>query len=147
MKGALAGLVGGLLATAVKSSIEKVHSQLPGVESESSAPLESLQGRERSERQSGTHWGFGAAVGAAYGAFAELYPPVTSKLGASFGMAMVPLAHDTTIPLLGAALAAAGISARPEPQTTREHFGEMASNIAFGVVTETTRRIVRRAID
>jgi putative membrane protein len=86
------------------------------------------------------HWGFGAAAGAAYGAFAEFYPPVTSKQGASFGMALVALTHDTTLPILG-------LAAKPQAQTTREHTSELASHIVYGVVTETVRSIVRRMIN
>jgi putative membrane protein len=86
------------------------------------------------------HWGFGATMGAAYGALAEFYPPATSKQGASFGMALVALSHDNALPILG-------LKAKPEAQTRRERTSELASYVAYGVVTETVRSIVRRMIN
>lgn len=96
--------------------------------------------RQSRAAQEAIHWGFGATVGAAYGAVAEFYPPATSKQGASFGMALVALTNDNTLPILG-------LAAKPEAQTKREHTSELASHIVYGVVTETVRRIVRRMID
>jgi putative membrane protein len=86
------------------------------------------------------HWGFGATMGAAYGALAEFYPPATSKQGASFGMALIALSHDNALPILG-------LKANPEAQTRRERTSELASYVAYGVVTETVRSIVRRMIN
>lgn len=86
------------------------------------------------------HWGFGATMGAAYGTLAEFYPPATSKQGASFGMALIALSHDNALPILG-------LKANPEAQTRRERTSELASYVAYGVVTETVRSIVRRMIN
>jgi putative membrane protein len=145
-KGAIAGLLGGIAATAAKSAVEKIYPPRTHREPEPPAILtHKLGGRELTVQQKGAaletmHWGFGAAVGAAYGAVAEFYPPATSKQGASFGMALVALSHDSTLPILG-------LAAKPEAQTKRERTSELASYIAYGVVTETVRRIVRRMID
>jgi putative membrane protein len=83
------------------------------------------------------HWGFGAAVGAAYGGLAEYFPAATDKDGASFGIALATLTHEAALPAMG-------LAASPEVQTPREHTSEMASHVIFGVVTETVRRFVRR---
>jgi putative membrane protein len=145
-KGAIAGLLGGIVATAAKSAVEKIYPPRTHGEPEPPAVLtRKVGGQELTVTQKGgaheaIHWGFGAAAGAAYGAFAEFYPPATSKQGASFGMALVALTHDSTLPILG-------LGAKPEAQTTREHTSELASHIVFGVVTETVRSIVRRMID
>ena len=145
-KGAIAGLLGGIVATAAKSAVERIYPPRPPGESEPPAVLtRKIAGREitvtqNHAAQEAIHWGFGATVGAAYGAFAEFYPPATSKQGASFGMALVALTHDSTLPLLG-------LAAKPQTQTKREHTSELASHIVYGVVTETVRRIVRRMID
>ena len=85
------------------------------------------------------HWGFGALTGAAYGALAEFYPAATAKDGAGFGMALASLTHEGVLPAMG-------LSAPPEEQTTRERTSEMASHAVFGVVTETVRRVVRKAL-
>ncbi|RZU40679.1 DUF1440 domain-containing protein [Edaphobacter modestus] len=145
-KGAIAGLLGGIVATAAKSAVEKIYPPRPHGEPEPPQVLTSKPGgrvlafRQNLAAQEAIQWGFGATVGAAYGALVEFYPPATSKQGASFGMALVALAHDRTLPVLG-------FAARPEAQTKREHTSELASHIVYGVVTETVRSIVRRMID
>src|SRR5438309_1289972 len=91
-KGILAGAVAGLAATAAKTLAERMFP--PRTHGEPEPPVElgnriseELTGRELSpEAQDyvaqGIHWGFGAVVGAAYGAIAEYYPAATSKDGA-----------------------------------------------------------------
>ncbi|WP_238398527.1 DUF1440 domain-containing protein [Edaphobacter sp. 12200R-103] len=145
-KGAIAGLVGGIVGTAVKYAVEKAYPpRVHGEEPEQAAlPADkpsatSLKFRQSPITRQAAHWSIGAATGAAYGAVAELYPPATAKLGANFGVAMVALSHDSTLPIIK-------LATRPEPQTTREKTSELASYIAYGVVTETVRRIVRRMI-
>lgn len=145
-KGAVAGLIGGIIATAVKSAVEKAYPPQPHSEPKPSALLDrKIVGHELSVRQKriaqkALHWGFGATAGTAYGALAEYYPAATSKQGASFGMALVAITHDSTLPILGHV-------AKPDTQTKRERTSELASNIAYGIVTETVRSIVRRLID
>jgi putative membrane protein len=145
LKGAIAGCIGGLLAAAAKSAAEKIY---PPSSSTTLKPPTVLTpkpgGREltlekRHSSQNLSRLGIGAAAGAAYGVVAELYPPVTAKQGANFGMALVAMTHDASLPFLGRA-------ARPEPETKREQTSEIASFVIYGVVTETVRRIVRRMI-
>jgi len=146
VKGAIAGCIGGLLAAAVKSAADKVYppsssSELKGPSTLTPKPRSrelTLEKRHRS--QSISRLGIGAAAGAAYGAVAEVYPPVTAKQGANFGMALVAMTHDASLPFLGRA-------ARPEPETKREQTSELVSFVIYGVVTETVRRIVRRMIN
>ena len=144
-KGAIAGLIGGIVGIAAKYAVEKVYPPRVHGEAESAAlrtdklSSTSLKLRQSPIAKQAAHWGIGAATGAAYGAVAELYPPATAKLGANFGVAMVALSHDSTLPIIR-------LATRPEPQTTREKTSELASNIAYGVATETVRRIVRRMI-
>jgi putative membrane protein len=143
-KGAIAGLIGGIVGTAVKYAVEKAYPpRVHGEPEQAAMPADKLSATSLKLRQSPTrqaaHWSIGAATGAAYGAVAELYPPATAKLGANFGVAMVALSHDSTLPIIR-------LATRPEPQTTREKTSELASYIAYGVVTETVRRIVRRMI-
>jgi putative membrane protein len=145
-KGAIAGLLGGIVATAAKSAVENIYPPRTHGEPEPPAVLTGKLGdrvltvKQNRLVQDTIHWGFGATVGAAYGALAEFYPPATAKQGASFGMALVALTHDSTLPILG-------LAARPQAQTKREHTSELASHIVYGVVTETVRSIVRRMID
>ena len=144
-KGILAGLIGGLIATAAKTVAEKAYP--PRTHGEPEPPellAEKIAGHEltlvrKKAASEAIHWGFGAATGAAYGALAEYLPTVTSKDGASFGMALVTLTHQGALPMMG-------LAARPGEQTTREKTSEMTSHIVYGVVTETVRRLVRRML-
>ena len=144
-KGILAGLIGGLVATAAKSLAERIYA--PRTHGEPEPPellAKKVAGYELTVVQKkvaaqAIHWGFGATTGAAYGALAEYIPTVTSKDGANFGIALVTLTHQGALPALG-------LAARPSEQTAREKTSEMTSHIVYGVVTETVRRVVRRLL-
>ena len=145
-KGLLAGLVGGLVATAAKSLAEKVYPPRTHGEPE---PPEALAekiaghplGEETKEVAAETiHWAFGALTGAAYGALAEFYPKATAKEGATFGLALMSLTHESALPAMG-------LAAPPEEQTTREHTSEAASHLLYGTVTERVRSMVRKALE
>ena len=140
-KGIVAGLIGGIVATAVKNAVERAY---PPSKPDKNAPDAlvtrqvgkfELTVRQKKLAQSTMHYGFGAVAGAAYGAAAEIYPAATSKQGASFGMALIALNQDNVLPSLGLA--------EKKPQTKREHTSELISFVAYGVVTETVRRLVR----
>ena len=145
MKGAIAGLLGGIAGTAAKYAVEKAYPPRVHGEPEPAALIadelsESLRLKQDPIAKQTVHWGIGAATGAAYGAVAEFYPPATAKQGASFGIAMVALSHDSTLPIIG-------LATKPKPETTREKISELASHIVYGIATETVRSIVRRMID
>jgi putative membrane protein len=144
-KGAIAGLIGGLVATAAKNAAGKIYP--PRTQRAPEPPTLLTRkgfGRELTVKkrvaQQTMHWGLGAAAGTAYGTVAEIYPAATSKQGASFGMALIALNQDRALP-------AFGLFAKPETQTKREHTSELVSFVVYGVVTETVRRVVRRMID
>jgi putative membrane protein len=141
-KGLLAGLIAGLAATAAKSIAERFYP--PRVHGEPEPPEvladklagHHLQGREKTAASEAIHWGFGAGAGAIYGALAEYYPAATAKGGASFGLALMTLTHETVLP-------ATGLSAPAEEQTPREHTSEAATHLIYGVVAERVRSLVR----
>jgi putative membrane protein len=142
LKGLLAGLVAGLAATAAKSIAEKFYPPRTHGEPEPPAVLAEkiaghpLHGETKAVATEAIHWGFGAAAGAAYGALAEFYPAATAKEGASFGLALMTLTHETALPAMG-------LSAPAEEQTPREHASEAASHLLFGLVAERVRGFVR----
>ncbi|HTC76315.1 MAG TPA: DUF1440 domain-containing protein [Edaphobacter sp.] len=144
-KGLLAGLIGGLVATAAKSLAEKIYPPRTHGEPEPSEVLaEKVAGHElvvtqKDAAAEAINWGFGALTGAAYGALVEYYPAATAKDGATFGMALSSLTHGTVLPAMG-------LAAKPEEQTARERTSEMATHVVYGVVTETVRRVVRRTL-
>ncbi|SDE72937.1 putative membrane protein [Terriglobus roseus] len=127
LKGALAGMIGGLVATAAKTVAEKVYPPHPEL------------ARRDSDDKKLMPWVLGAAAGAAYGALAELYPPVTDRHGANFGMTMMAVTHEGVLPALG-------LLERPDPHSGREHRSEMVTHVVYGVVCETVRGLARRAL-
>ena len=141
-KGLLAGLIAGLVATAAKSIAEKLYP--PHVDGEPEPPeilAEEIAGHALDKSTSAVaseaiHWGFGAAVGAAYGALAEYYPAATDKEGATFGLALMTLTHETALPAMG-------LTAAVEDQSPREQTSEAASHLLYGVVAERVRSFVR----
>ena len=145
LKGAVAGLVGGLIATAAKTAAEQMYPPRTHGEPEppdvmvdkaSDGRLTTTQKKVASE---GIHWGFGALAGAAYGVMAELYPQVTAKNGVTFGMTLMAFAHEGALPALG-------LSAEPKDQNPREQRSEMVTHVVYGVVAETVRKVVRKAL-
>jgi putative membrane protein len=139
----LAGLIGGLVATAAKTYAERLFPPRPHGELGRPAKLaEKIAGHKLEKVKAlaageAIHWGFGAATGAAYGALAEYYPAATTKDGAGFGMALSSLTHGSVLPAMG-------LSEDLEDQTLRERTSEMAALVTYGVVTETVRRFVRK---
>ena len=145
VKGAVAGLIGGLIATAAKSAAERVYPPRTHGEPEPPDVLArklgagTLPTKEKKIASESIHWGFGALAGAAYGVAAELYPQVTAKNGITFGLALMGMAHEGALPALG-------LGASPENQQPREQRSEMVTHVVYGVVAEIVRKIVRKAI-
>jgi putative membrane protein len=145
-KGLLAGLIAGIAATAAKSLAEKYYP--PRTHGEPKPPeilAEKIAGHSLDDTtmavaSESIHWGFGALTGAAYGALAEFYPAATAKEGASFGLALMTLTHETALPAMG-------LSAAADEQTAREHTSEAATHILFGIVAERVRSLVRGLMD
>jgi putative membrane protein len=144
-KGLVAGLIGGLVGTLAKTLAERMfpprthgEAEPPEIAAEKVAG-HALDSETKAMAAEGIHWGFGAAVGAAYGALAEYYPAATSKEGASFGMALEALTHETALPALG-------LSPEPKDQTSRERASEMTSHVVYGLATEFVRKLVRKVL-
>lgn len=125
-KGLIAGLVGGLVGAVAMAVAERMF------------PRHASDGLEQHNPAEPIHWGFGVAVGAAYGAVAEFYPAATAKEGATFGMAIEGLAQRGALPMLGKPAA--------EDGSTREIASEVTSRVVFGMATETVRGFVRKRL-
>ncbi len=145
VKGLLAGMIGGLVGTAAKVIAEKVYPPRTHGEPEPPSALADkmtggqLSGTQKVVAAEAIHWGFGALTGAAYGALAEFYPAATSKEGASFGLTLAALTHESALPAMG-------VSADPRQQTQREQTSEMVTHVIFGVVTEIVRSLTRKLL-
>jgi putative membrane protein len=142
-KGIIAGIIGGVAGTIAMTFATRLFP--PRTEEEEDATevvAEKLAGHSlppetKEVAGEAIHWGFGAAVGAAYGALAEYYPAATAKEGASFGMALEALTHETALPALG-------IGAAPEEQSMRERASEVTAHVVYGVATEFVRSLIRK---
>ncbi len=142
-KALIAGLIGGLIATAAKTFAERMFPPRTHSEPEPQEVLaervagHALTPATKTAASEAIHWGFGATVGAAYGVIAEYYPKATAREGASFGLALGTMVHEGALPALG-------LAAEPVDQTFRERSSEMTSHVVYGVVTEFVRSVVRR---
>ena len=144
-KGLVAGLIGGLAGTVAKTFAERMFSpRTHGAAKAEELAAERVAGHAlapagRAAAAQGIRWGFGAAVGAAYGALVEYFPAASAKEGASFGLALEGLTHEAALPALG-------LAGEPEEMTAREQASEMTSHVVYGVATELVRGLVRRVL-
>ena len=85
------------------------------------------------------HYGFGAALGMAYGAAAEAEPWVTAGFGLPYGGAVAVIADEALVP-------AAGLSGPPWQSPPATHAYSIASHLVFGVALEAARRVLLRIL-
>src|SRR5262245_30736493 len=151
--GALAGLVGGLIAAGAMSlahrlvgdmvpkpppQAQKAEDSTVKVASQT-LRLVGLSLQEHHKPWAGTivHYAFGAGVGAVYGVLAEIVPRVTMGLGLPFGVAVWLGAHVITVPALG-------LSEAPTRQPLGKEAEEFGLHLVYGVTTELVRRLLSR---
>jgi putative membrane protein len=145
-KGLLAGAIAGVVATVAKTLAEKYYPPRVHGEPEPSDVLveklagNSLDSKSKAVASGALHWGFGVAAGAAYGALAEFYPAASSRGGATFGLTLLTLTHETALPALG-------LEEPLAEQSPREHASEAATHVVYGVVAERVRRLARRVLE
>ena len=131
VKGAMAGLVGGIAGSAAKALAEKSFS--PGPEDRTAPSVVAT-----------VPWTLGAVAGALYGAAVELAPKAGAWRGAAFGLALNKLAHEALTTKGGVPMN--GLTETMVRQSTRERQREWVTFAVFGVVTDTVRRLVRRGL-
>jgi putative membrane protein len=145
VKGALAGLLGGLVGAGAKLVAEEFFP--PREEGQPAPPAmlaEQLAGhplasdRERAAMR-GIHWGFGALAGAMYGVAVEIEPSLAAWRGAAFGVTLNRITHEALLPRMG-------LSQPKEMQPSRERLSEWVTHAVYGVATDSVRRVVRRAL-
>jgi putative membrane protein len=145
LKGALAGLIGGLAGAGAKVLAEQIFP--PRVQGQTPPPVilaEQVAGHgllpdHQQAAKHGIHWGFGAAAGAAYGALVEVEPSLGAWKGAAFGLTLNKLTHESILPRMGLA--------RPkEEQPTQERISEWVTHAVYGIFTDAVRRAVRRKL-
>ncbi len=82
------------------------------------------------------HWGFSIAVSALYGAIVEIFPRAKVGYGIGFGLLLLLLTHETTLPYFGFSLPWSEIP-------LKEHLSEIFTHAIFGISVEVVRRSVR----
>ena len=82
-----------------------------------------------------THYTFGAAMGALYGAYAERRRRQATGIG--FGLAVWLLADEIAVPLLG-------LSGSTLRRPLEKHLQSLAAHIVFGMTTEAARGALER---
>jgi putative membrane protein len=158
--GILGGFVGGLIGAGVMSA---GHALITKVAGDGAAPAASSErdedatvrvgdrlsraarGRPLSAKEKPTaghlvHYGFGATLGALYGAAALVRPAVTVGAGAGFGAAVWLGAHATVVPALG--LARSPLH-EPLGKEARELVLHLAYGVAVGLVWKAAVRTSR----
>ena len=137
-RGLIAGCLGGLAGAMAQTFAERMfppqaHAELP--EPDAATPTgQALVPATKAAAADGVRWGFGAAVGAAYGAVVEYIPAAAAKDGASFGVALGVLAHQTALP-------AFGLSTKPTDPAS-----DVTPLVVYGLTTEFVRKWVRKVL-
>lgn len=103
---------------------------------------EKLAGHPLSEQQKtiasqAFHWTSGSLAGAIYGGVAEVAPIVTVGYGVGFGLVVLLLTHESTLPLLG-------LSKPPTQLPMREQSSEVLTHALYGFSVEVVRRWWRK---
>ena len=160
VRGTIAGLVGGIIAAGAMSV---VHKGLVGITAGTRPPAPNMNQQQDDDATVKVadgvmrwllhrrlpedrkplaghlvHYAFGGGVGALYGGVATVAPRVTAALGLPFGIAVWLGAHVITVPALG-------LAPLPTRQPPSKEAIEFALHLVYGAVTETVRRLVRRA--
>jgi putative membrane protein len=95
-----------------------------------------LDVEERAVAGPAMHYLFGAVAGAAYGALAEVAPPVTTGAGLPFGAAVWLAADEIALPLLG-------LTPPPGDSPPHRHLLSLSAHGVYGLATEALRRALR----
>jgi hypothetical protein len=169
MKGAIAGIVGGVIGTYAMSEFQGLWSRAgDGDESDSAGGRhDARDGQERSEDENANEraaqaiatraigrsldheqlgaaaaavpYGFGTTMGALYGVAAETSPRARFGSGAAFGAALWVGADEIAAPLFG-------LAGTENELSFELHAQALAAHIVYGVTTEVVRRVVRKAL-
>ncbi len=159
VKGAIAGLIGGLVASFVMGEFQTLVSALSEEEKKPKKKKEDepanvktaeaisenvfdhkLKKSEKEPAGEAVHYAMGATSGLIYGIASEIAPVTTVGLGIPFGAAVWLAADDVIIPALGLAK-----PATEYPLST--HAYALSLHLVYGLTTDLVRRGVRSLLD
>ena len=117
----------------------------PGSMQAAQAIAQPVIGRALTEREkqiggSALHYLFGAAVGAIYGASAEVKPDTAKGAGIPFGTTVWLVPDEMGMPL-------AGFATNPAHYPASRHAAAFGSHVVFGLTVEGVRRLLRGRIN
>lgn len=157
LKGAVAGLAGGLAGTYAMTEFQewwsKASNKRNSAGSRSSEPAtvkaaelisekilhRRLLNRDKDRAGELVHYAFGTLNGAAYGALAEKSPIARAAGGTLFGAVLFVVADETLAPLLR-------FSRPPHKYPLRSHLYGLASHMVYSVTTNAVRGLLRGAM-
>ena len=146
-KGALAGLIGGLVGALTmelfQAGLKKVSGQQAGggepatvkvAQSVSEAARDKpLAGDEKNPAGEMVHYAFGGTAGAVYGMAAEALPKASAGWGLLFGAALWLVADEVGVP-------AAGLGKYPNETPAAEQASALAAHLIYGLTADAVRR-------
>jgi uncharacterized membrane protein YagU involved in acid resistance len=158
VKGAVAGLIGGIVASFVMEKFQTVVSELSKDDAQGSKEKEEepatvktarliseglfdhkLSDSKKDVAGEAVHYAMGAGSGLAYGIAAEVEPHSTIGMGMPFGASVWLIADEGIVP-------ASGLSRSPAEYPLSTHFYGLASHLVYGLTTELIRRGLRRIL-
>ncbi len=159
LKGAIAGIAGGLLASLIMEQFQALWSKAataaqgqskessekkPATVKAANAVTQKLTGHNvPTDKQElageAVHYTMGVTSGAIYGLASELIPLSTFGQGAGFGAAVFLLADEVSVPGLG-------LSQPPNKMPITTHIYGLVSHLVYGWTTEVVRSAVRKAL-
>ncbi len=157
LKGAVAGLIGGIAATAVMGGFQALLSSLSDEKNQSKKKKEEpanvkaaeaiaenvfdhrLTKAEREPAGEAIHWAMGSGSGLIYGVASELAPISTIGYGLPFGAMVWLIADDIAVPALG-------LSKPVTEFPLSTHAYALSSHLVYGLTTDLVRRAVREVL-
>lgn len=150
LKGVLAGLTGGLIASWVMNQIPKpppspaAKKGDDATQKTANAISKNVAGHTLTTKEKATagpivHYVFGSTMGALYGAAAEVWRPTQLGWGLPFGTALWVGADEIAVPALG-------LGGAPVDTPPAIHAYGLAVHLVYGMTTEVVRRAIRAAL-
>jgi len=165
LKGAVAGLLGGLAASWVMNQFQAAvpantfkkllgeptedtsgsdESAEPATVKAAEAVSEGVLDHELTKQEKqwagpAVHYSFGSSAGLMYGLLAEAKPDLTAGAGLPFGVVFWATADEAAVPALG-------LSEAPWAYPPSVHVYSLVSHLVFGLAAEAVRRVVRGAL-
>lgn len=159
LKGAIAGLIGGIVASFVMSEFQMLLSKVSEAEKNPKKKKEDEPATvktaeaisenvfdhklKKSEKESAgvaVHYAMGATSGLIYGIASEIAPAATAGWGLPFGAAVWLIADDIVVPALG-------FSKPVTEYPLSTHAYALSSHLVYGLTTDLVRRGLRKLLD